>query len=108
MIKVLSMKVKMFVASTILIGGSFLSHVLHAEERLLIATHRAAGLNCAQCHLERPPSRAPAASVCITCHGDQQMLARKTENANPNPHVTTFIAPRKCRATHAIVTFSST
>jgi hypothetical protein len=59
----------------------------------LIARLRAVGLNCAQCHEEKPPARTPSARVCVGCHGDQQVLARKTESATPNPHAPPHSAP---------------
>lgn len=60
---------------------------------LLFETHHGAGLTCAQCHDERPPDRAPAASKCTGCHGDQATLAGKTSAASPNPHAPPHMAP---------------
>jgi hypothetical protein len=68
-------------------------HALFADERpLLLEAHRAAGLNCAQCHQEQPPKLAPSTTTCLRCHGDQQALAEKTREAFPNPHASLHLA----------------
>ncbi|MBU6465014.1 MAG: cytochrome c3 family protein [Bradyrhizobium sp.] len=97
----------------IVAGLSVFRQPAHGEDHLLIAVHRSAGVNCGECHQEKPPSRAPSSSTCIGCHGDQQSIANKTENASPNPHappharlarlktaqnVIMFIGPRKSHA----------
>jgi len=69
------------------------SQPVFSDDQLLIAKHRAVGLNCAQCHEEKPPAHTPSASVCMGCHGDQQAIARKTESASPNPHAPPHSAP---------------
>ncbi|MGZ5874323.1 MAG: cytochrome c3 family protein [Bradyrhizobium sp.] len=56
------------------------------DHPLLIETHRAAGLKCAQCHQQQPPRLAPSVSTCLACHGDQAALANRTSGASPNPH----------------------
>jgi len=78
--------VSLSVAFVILAGLLISAQRLHGEDHLLIAVHRSAGVNCAQCHQEKPPSRAPSSDTCIGCHGDQQAVAKKTESASPNPH----------------------
>jgi Cytochrome c3 len=66
--------------------------LLANDQRLLIETHRAAGVTCAQCHEEQPPRLPSASSTCLHCHGDQDALANKTGNANPNPHSSPHLA----------------
>jgi hypothetical protein len=69
------------------------SGILYANDRpLLIETHRAAGVECAQCHREQPPKLPPANAVCLGCHGQQQALASKTSAASPNPHAPPHLA----------------
>jgi hypothetical protein len=57
-----------------------------AENLLLEEKHKKAGLDCAQCHQEDPPTKKVEAMVCLTCHGDYKELAGKTEKIEPNPH----------------------
>lgn len=52
----------------------------------LIDKHTAAGLNCASCHAESPPSKAPDNSACMKCHGSYADVAAKTAQDQPNPH----------------------
>lgn len=52
----------------------------------LIDKHVAAGLNCAACHSETPPSKQPDSAVCMKCHGSYADVAAKTASDQPNPH----------------------
>ncbi|WP_456635231.1 cytochrome c3 family protein [Bradyrhizobium sp. USDA 10063] len=76
-----------FLATTLSISS------LDADNRLLFDAHHSAGLSCAQCHDERPPKVSPSVDKCLSCHGDQQSLARKTEQTFPNPHASPHAAP---------------
>lgn len=79
---------------------------LHATDRpLLIDIHRAAGLKCAQCHHEQPPTLAPAVTTCLGCHGDQRTLANKTSGAIPDPHAPPHLAAgevQNCNECHHV------
>jgi Cytochrome c3 len=78
----------------VMFGGLLvLTQQLSGQDRLLIAAHRTTGVTCAQCHQEKPPARSPSSNVCLTCHGDQQALAKKTEGASPNPHAAPHATP---------------
>jgi fumarate reductase flavoprotein subunit len=57
-----------------------------ASRGLLIQKHRAAGVKCAGCHAESPPSKAPQTAACAACHGNYSQIATKTSNVQPNPH----------------------
>ncbi len=57
-----------------------------AGHGFLIDKHVAAGLNCASCHAESPPAKAPESAVCGKCHGAYKDLAAKTASDQPNPH----------------------
>lgn len=57
-----------------------------AGHGFLIDTHLKAGLNCASCHKEAPPAKAPDSSMCMSCHGAYDQIAAKTASDNPNPH----------------------
>jgi len=75
-------------------AATIFSRGLFADEPLLlIKTHSASRLTCAQCHQERPPTSAPSNAPCLGCHGDQQALAQKTEGASPNPHAPPHLPP---------------
>lgn len=57
-----------------------------AGHGFLIDKHLAAGLNCASCHKESPPAKAPEMSMCESCHGSYDQIAAKTASDDPNPH----------------------
>jgi hypothetical protein len=69
------------------------AEALHAADQLLIDLHRDAGISCAGCHEEQRPKVAPSSAKCVSCHGDQQSLAKKTEQAFPNPHASPHAPP---------------
>ncbi len=52
----------------------------------LYRLHTAAGLTCASCHKESPPSTPVQTATCLSCHGSYDALADKTQNDSPNPH----------------------
>ncbi len=53
----------------------------------LYQRHVAAGLTCASCHKENPPSTPVPTATCLSCHGSYDALADQTENIGPaNPH----------------------
>jgi fumarate reductase flavoprotein subunit len=82
----------MMLFATVVAASVTTANLRAADQPLLIEKHKAAGLNCAQCHHERPPSTAPANTACAVCHGDQQALADKTRDAFPNPHAPPHLA----------------
>jgi Cytochrome c3 len=88
------MRVSLTITATLaLLIATSQIYALRAEEQFLISVHRHAGLSCAQCHQEQPPRVAPPSAKCIGCHGDQQVLAKKTESASPNPHAPPHAQP---------------
>jgi len=48
--------------------------------------HIEAGLPCAACHQEQPPSKAVASATCLMCHGPQDKLLDRSAALQPNPH----------------------
>jgi Cytochrome c3 len=81
-------------AAFVFLAGLLIStQRLHGADNLLVAIHHSAGIDCAQCHQEKPPSHAPSSDTCIGCHGDLQAVAKKTENASPNPHAPPHAPP---------------
>lgn len=73
-----------------------------AGHGFLIDKHMAAGLNCASCHSESPPSKQPDQAACIKCHGTNAQLASKTAKDQPNPHASHLgeIACTSCHHVH--------
>ncbi len=71
---------------------------------LLYHVHHAAGIPCAACHTETPPSRPAAASTCLTCHGPLPALVARTAGDEPNPHATAHIGPLACTDCHHVHT----
>lgn len=57
-----------------------------AGHGFLIDKHLAAGLNCASCHQESPPSKPVEMATCFKCHGSYDQLADKTDLGQVNPH----------------------
>lgn len=49
--------------------------------------HALKGVNCAQCHGKVKKPEPVQMSKCISCHGETEKLAKKTEKVKPqNPH----------------------
>lgn len=72
-----------------------------AGHGFLIDKHVAAGLNCAACHSESPPSKQPDAAVCVKCHGTNAQMAAKTASDQPNPHAS-HLGEIPCTSCHHI------
>jgi fumarate reductase flavoprotein subunit len=73
----------------------------------LIDKHTAAGLNCASCHAESPPSKAPDNSACMKCHGSYADVAAKTAQDQPNPHAS-HLGQILCTSCHHVHQASQT
>jgi Zn finger protein HypA/HybF involved in hydrogenase expression len=73
-----------------------------AGHGFLIDKHVAAGLNCAACHTESPPSKPADQAACIKCHGTNAQVASKTASDQPNPHASHLgeIACTSCHHVH--------
>jgi Zn finger protein HypA/HybF involved in hydrogenase expression len=73
-----------------------------AGHGFLIDKHIAAGLNCAACHAESPPSKPADTAVCVKCHGTNAQVAAKTASDQPNPHASHLgeIACTSCHHVH--------
>jgi hypothetical protein len=73
----------------------------------LIDKHIGAGLNCASCHRDAPPPKAPEMIACIGCHGSYQQIAAKTAADQPNPHGS-HLGELPCAACHHVHEASET
>ena len=69
---------------------------------VLYSKHLAARLDCAACHVDRPPATQADASTCLTCHGPLAALVEKTAADEPNPHAKSHIGLLSCTACHHI------
>jgi hypothetical protein len=67
----------------------------------LIDKHIAAGLSCVVCHRDAPPPKAPAMTVCTSCHGTYSQIAAKTASDQPNPHAS-HLGEIPCAACHHV------
>lgn len=104
-------------AIAVFVGAAFLGHAFAqsptapgAGHGFLIDKHTAAGLNCAACHAETPPAKAPDNAACSKCHGSYSDLAAKTAQDQPNPHASHLgeIPCASCHHVHqASVTYCS-
>lgn len=41
---------------------------------------------CRQCHKEATPSQPVKSAQCVSCHGDNDAVAKLTAQVKPNPH----------------------
>jgi hypothetical protein len=72
-----------------------------AGHGFLIDKHIGAGLNCASCHSENPPSKKPDSAVCVKCHGNNAQMATKTASDQPNPHAS-HLGEIPCTSCHHV------
>ena len=70
-----------------------------AEKPLLVDKHRAAGVECVQCHQDKPGVPVPTV-VCKSCHANLSEV--KTKDGLPNPHTAhkTFSDCASCHHVH--------
>lgn len=92
-------------------GAGLLGHAIAQAPRpsaapgaghgFLIDKHTSAGVNCAACHTESPPSKQPDPAACIKCHGTNAQMATKTASDQPNPHAS-HLGDVPCTSCHHI------
>jgi len=68
--------------------------------RMLADLHQASGVACAACHKENPPKTAVPDQVCVACHGGVPAIIARTDNYEPNPHVSPHSADLRCATCH--------
>ena len=73
-----------YVMSFIFISNG--SHCTWAAVMFLGDRHKNAGIVCAGCHQENPPSKPAPTATCFQCHGDYPKLAERTQKLPENPH----------------------
>ena len=56
---------------------------VYINPQLLGGKHSVAGVDCKDCHVEKPPAEDVPTSVCINCHGD---FAEIPSQGYPDPH----------------------
>ncbi len=62
--------------------------------------HLQRGLKCAQCHVEKVPSKAPRMQTCLECHGGSyEELGKASAAKTPNPHYT-HVGDKECTVCH--------
>lgn len=56
----------------------------------LAERHVKMGVNCEQCHQTKLPQEGAKVKnqTCLACHQSYDVLAKRTEKLNPNPHKT--------------------
>lgn len=72
-----------------------------AGHGFLIDKHTGAGLDCAACHAESPPAKAPDNAACSKCHGSYSDIAAKTAQDQPNPHAS-HLGEIPCASCHHV------
>ncbi len=77
---------KTLLASVLLIAGFALATNVVAGNNLA-DRHAQNGLECAQCHVEEVPSKAPKMDTCLECHGGSyEELGKASAGKRPTPH----------------------
>jgi cytochrome c3-like protein len=71
-----------------------------ADAPLLADLHQAKGLACTACHKESSPKTAVSDQVCIACHGGVPAIVARTDNYEPNPHVSPHSTELQCSTCH--------
>ena len=62
--------------------------------------HAQRGLKCAQCHVEKVPSKAPKMEKCLMCHaGSYEELGKASAGKDPNPHYP-HVGDKECAVCH--------
>ena len=76
------------------------------KTNFLADRHETKGVKCDGCHKESPPKAAVPMAACLKCHGSYAKVAKRTDNAAPNPHAPPHvdkmgeIACEKCHHGH--------
>jgi fumarate reductase flavoprotein subunit len=52
----------------------------------LASQHRAAGLQCQNCHIPFPPNGALSNDICLSCHGGSYATVAALTPGSMNPH----------------------
>lgn len=76
-----------------------LSGTAAANANFLADRHAQRGVECAACHVEKNPTKAPESSQCLSCHGDYAKLKERTKDVTPNPHYT-HLLDQPCAECH--------
>jgi nitrate/TMAO reductase-like tetraheme cytochrome c subunit len=86
---------KAFLASVLLVWGFALATIAVAGNHLA-DRHAQNGVECAGCHVEKVPSKAPKMDTCLKCHGGSyEELAKAPAEKKPNPHYT-HVGDKEC------------
>jgi len=77
--------------------------ICQAEQApLLIDVHQSRGFMCSACHREAPAKIAVPSSLCIDCHGGEAKVVMRTENYDPNPHMSPHSSKLECNDCHHV------
>ena len=94
----------MRLVSRVMLVGALLRFSLPATAQQssssLADLHHDKGLSCAACHKEQVPKVAVPDQVCIDCHGGQAAIIARTNDYQPNPHVSPHTAELQCSTCH--------
>lgn len=66
---------------------------------LLADQHKMKDVDCADCHVEKPPARAASTATCLSCHGKTQDKLAAATHVEPNPHAS-HQGPQECNVCH--------
>lgn len=74
--------------------------------QILHNVHEEAGIPCAACHTEDPPSARAPTATCVACHGTMiSPLAAEETASGPNPHRSPHLGPGEvpvCSECHSV------
>ena len=63
-----------------------LSGTALAADGMLAERHATRNVTCTACHQTMPPKNDVKSAACETCHGNLAAVAKKTDQADINPH----------------------
>ena len=98
---------KTLLASVLSVAGFALTTSVVAGNNLA-DRHAQNGLECAQCHVEKVPSKAPKMDTCLECHdGSYEELGKALRRKSPIPTIRTWATRNAQCATRATRRLSS-
>ncbi len=94
------MIMKKSLLASVLLAACFAFATGAVADNNLADRHAQKGLKCAQCHVEKVPSKAPKMDTCLKCHGGSyEELGKASAEKKPNPHYT-HVGDKECAVCH--------
>jgi hypothetical protein len=85
--------------------ASVLATAAPAFAQMLHEVHEGAGIPCAACHTEDPPSDPTPTATCVACHGTMIGPPGEDDVRRPDPHRSPHLGPDEvpvCSECHSV------